>query len=89
VHWPFGQQRQDGGSDVATLATSAAAAPAATGSGAEAEAAARIEAEVEPAATGPEAGAEPRSESGLRRVVSHLLAHVVAEIAPGLPTLVV
>jgi hypothetical protein len=86
VHRPLGQQHQNGGADVATLATPArSATPSTAWAGAEAQA--ESAGTETPAETGPEAGPEARAEGPV--VAGVVTADVVAEIATGLPTLLV
>ena len=77
MHGPLGQQRQDGGADIATPAATATSRAAPSAARTETEAAAGIEAELE-AASRTEAGLKARAEgAGL----------LLAEIAAGLAAL--
>jgi hypothetical protein len=101
VHRPFGQQLEDGGADVAALtASSPAAATAARSAWAEAESATGIESELE-AATWAEAAAWAEAgawawawaeaviavEAGTRVVLAQMVTKMLAEVAAGLPAL--
>jgi hypothetical protein len=97
VHRPFGQQLEDGGADVAALtASSPAAATAARSAWAEAESATGIESELEAAtwaeaAAWAEAGAWAEAviavEAGTRVVLAQMVTKMLAEVAAGLPAL--
>jgi hypothetical protein len=89
VHLPFGQQLEDRGADIAALAAASPAAATATRTAwAEAEPATGIESKLESAA-GAEAAA--RSEAGIAveagGVLAQMVAKVFAELATGLPAL--
>jgi hypothetical protein len=92
VHRPFGQQLEDGGADIAAPTASSAAAATTTWSGwAEAESATGIECELE-AATWAEAAtrteaAEVAFGAGTRVVLVEMVTKVIAEVAAGLPAL--
>jgi hypothetical protein len=83
VHRPFGEQLEDGRTDIAAPAATTTApvtAAATRTTGPEAEAAtARVESEFEAATAGAEAGAAV--------VVTDVIAKVFAKLAPRLPTL--
>jgi hypothetical protein len=86
VHRTFGEQNEDGGADIATLASPASAATTAGAAETEsAEAAARVEAEA-PAA-GPEAGLKAGSERAV--AAGAVFAEMFAEFATGLAPLLV
>jgi hypothetical protein len=97
VHRPFGQQLEDGGAHIAALtASSPAAATAARSAWAEAESATGIESELEAAtwaeaAAGTEAGAWTEAviavEAGTRVVLAQMVTKMLAEVAAGLPAL--
>jgi hypothetical protein len=97
VHRPFGEQLEDGGADIAALtASSPAAATAARSAWTEAESAAGIESELEAArwaetAAGTEAGAWTEAviavEAGTRVVLAQMVTKMLAEVAAGLPAL--
>jgi hypothetical protein len=88
VHRSLGQQHQDGGANLAT-----AAAPTVCATSSSPTAWAGAEAEAEPAGTeaAAEAGSETRTETRAERpVVSGIVtADIVAELATGLPALLV
>jgi hypothetical protein len=86
VHRTVGQQNQDGGADVAALASSAPAAPAAR-TACEAEAPAGVEAEAAPAGAESEAGLKSGTERAV--LAGAVLTEVFAEFATGLPPLFV
>jgi hypothetical protein len=91
VHRPFGQQLEDGGADISALtASSPAAATAARSAWAEAESATGIESELE-AATWAEAAAWAEAviavEAGTRVVLAQMVTKMLAEVAAGLPAL--
>ena len=82
MHRPFGQQGKDRGPDVtAPAATAAVSATTAAPARAEAEAGSEAGPEAE---TGAEAAA--RAETGRALAAGHLLAHVLTEVSPGVPT---
>jgi hypothetical protein len=97
VHRPFGQQLEDGGADISALtASSPAAATAARSTRAEAESATGIESELEAAtwaeaAAWAEAGAWAEAviavEAGTRVVLAQMVTKMLAEVAAGLPAL--
>jgi hypothetical protein len=97
VHRPFGQQLEDGGAHIAALtASSPAAATAARSAWAEAESATGIESELEAAtwaeaAAWAEAGAWAEAviavEAGTRVVLAQMVTKMLAEVAAGLPAL--
>jgi hypothetical protein len=100
VHRPLGQQLEDRGADIAALAASSPAAASATRTAwaAEAETAAGIEAEFETATSGAEAATgsegETISMAGITEraamagiLLAQMVAKVIAELAAGLPTL--
>jgi hypothetical protein len=87
VHRPFGEQLEDRGADVAALAASSPAAASATRTAeAESESSAGVESEFEAAA---EAGAEAEValDAGTRVVLAQMVTKMVAELAAGLPAL--
>jgi DNA segregation ATPase FtsK/SpoIIIE-like protein len=84
MHGPLGEEFEDGGTHVAALAARASAAPPAAYTGSKAETAARIESELEPAAR-PEAEVGLEAVGGL--VLAEVVAKVLAELASGLPPL--
>jgi hypothetical protein len=88
VHRSLDQQLEDRGTHVAALAPSSPAAATATRARteADAEAATGIESELE-AAAGTEA--EVALEAGTRVVLAQMVANVFAEVAAGLPALLV
>jgi hypothetical protein len=93
VHRPLGQQLENGGADIAALATSSPATATAARS-AWAEAATGIESELEAAAwaeaatgTGTGAEAEVAFETWTGVVLAQMVTKVFAEIAAGLPAL--
>jgi hypothetical protein len=88
VHRSLGQQRQDGGANVAT---SAAPTVSATSSSPTAWARAEAEAESAGTETAAEAGSETRAETRAERpvVAGIVTADRVAELATGLPALLV
>jgi hypothetical protein len=87
VHRPFGQQLEDRGADVAALtaSTSAAASAARTRAETEAETGTGIESELEAAAW--TKAAETALDAGTRIVFAEMVTRVFAELAAGLPTL--
>ena len=85
MHRTVGQQNQDGGADVAALASSAAAPAARTAC--EAEAPAGVEAEAAPAGAESEAGLKSGTERAV--LAGAVLTEVFAEFATGLPPLFV
>jgi hypothetical protein len=86
VHRTVGEQNQDGGADVATLASPASAATTTRAAETEsAEAAARVEAEAP--ATGPESGLKAGSERTV--AAGAVFTEMFAEFATGLPPLLV
>jgi hypothetical protein len=91
VHRPFGQQLEDGGADIAALAASSpAAATAARSAWAEAESATGIESELEAAAWAEAAAwteAGVALEAGTGGVLAQMVTKVLAEVAAGLPAL--
>jgi hypothetical protein len=100
VHRPFGQQLEDGGADIAALTASSPAAATTTWSAwAEAEPATGIEYEFQSAAgadaeaaNGTEAeslteAAEVAFGAGTRVVLVEMVTKVIAEVAAGLPAL--
>jgi hypothetical protein len=96
MHLSLGEQLEDGGADIATLAAASPAATAAGSAWAEAESATGVESELEPA-TGTEATAwaeaaawaEPvvAFEAGTRVVLAQMVTKMLAEVAAGLPAL--
>jgi hypothetical protein len=91
VHRAFGEQLEDRGADVAALAASSAAAASATRTaGAESESSAGVESEFETAAgteTAAGSEAEVALEAGTRVVLAQMVTKMVAELAAGLPAL--
>jgi hypothetical protein len=92
VHWPFGQQRQDGGPHVTapTVMATAGSAPPAAWSRAEpeagttrAESTAEARAETEAGTTRAESTAEARAETERAGVV---VAQLLPELTSGLPS---
>ena len=84
MHRTVGEQNQDGGADVATLASPASAATTTRAAETEsAEAAARVEAEAP--ATGPESGLKAGSERTV--AAGAVFTEMFAEFATGLPPL--
>jgi hypothetical protein len=86
MHWPLGQELEDRGADIATLAASPTAAPASarTGPESEAEAATRIEAELE-AVPRAEPEVALKAEAGV--VFAEMVAKVLAELSTRLTPL--
>ena len=85
MHRPLGQQLEDRGADVAALtASSSAATPAAAGARAEAETATGVEPELEAAAP---TEADVALEAGAGVVLAQMVTNVFAELAAGLPAL--
>jgi hypothetical protein len=89
MHGPLGQQLENGGADVAALATSASAATSAAR--AVAEAATGVEAELEAASARAKAAArsESRAEGPVvtRIVLAQMITQVIAEVAACLAAL--